>query len=265
MPPLADALSAVRAAGRRPAVPYLLVDRARASRLEATVRALAAAGAPALELGFPFSDPIADGPTLAAASGRALAHGTRWSDLLFALRRASRHLPAAVMTYANPVWAHGLEAAARELRAAGASGLIVPDLSLEESGPWRAACRHAGLELVLLAAPSASPERVARIATGSSGFLYLVSRYGTTGAGAPVAPARELASLVAAAHRARPRLPVLIGFGVRNAATAAAATDTGADGIVVGSALQEQIDRRLGPERLRTWFAAIVRGANPAG
>ena len=261
---LAEALRAVRD-GRRPAVvPYLMVDRARRRRLGPTVGALADAGAVALELGFPFSDPIADGPTLEAAADRALAHGTRWSDLLAQVHVASARLPTAVMTYANPVWARGLARATGELRRAGASGLIVPDLTLEEVTPWKEAADHAGLSLVLLAAPSASPSRVARIARRSEGFLYLVSRYGTTGRNSP-APGTELGPLVEAAHRASPHLAVLLGFGVRDPATARAALRSGADGVVVGSALEEVVRRASSAREVGAWLSRIVGAAHRPG
>jgi tryptophan synthase alpha chain len=253
---LEEALSRARQ-NRRPAiVPYLMVDRRRGARLAPTVRALAESGATALELGFPFSDPIADGPTLEAAADRALGHGTRWTDLLAQLRVASRILPTAVMTYANPVWAHGLSRATRELAQAGATGLIVPDLSLEESGPWRAAAVNSGLAPILLAAPSASTARTATIARASRGFLYLVSRFGTTGAGGR-ASGGELGPLVRAAHRASPRLPVLVGFGVHDRVSAREALRTGADGVVVGSALEQRIDTGAAPAALGRWLRGL--------
>ncbi len=264
MEPLARALSVARAGGRRVVVPYLMVDRARRRRLGPTVRAFADAGAAALELGFPFSDPIADGPTLEAAADRALEHGTSWSDLLEQLTTASRTLPTAVMTYANPVWARGLDRAARELRDAGATGLIVPDLSFEEAEPWRRAMTRAGVALVLLAAPAASALRVGRIARGSSGFLYLVSRYGTTGTGRRPAAARALAPLVAAAHRAAPRLPVLVGFGVRDPESARDAVASGADGVVVGSAVEEALRGGAAPRELGRLLGRLVHAVNGA-
>jgi tryptophan synthase alpha chain len=237
-------------------VPYVLVDRARRTQFPALVRALQAGGANALELGFPFSDPIADGPVLEAACGRALAAGTKWQDLLSALRQASELLPTAVMTYANPVWSHGLARAVNDLRNAGASGLIVPDLSLEESGPWRRAARAEGLDLVLLAAPGVAPERLRRIARASRGFLYLVSRYGTTGGGA-TGGTHPLSPLVQAARAGNPTLPVLIGFGVRNRSTARAARSTGADGVIVGTALEERIAAGVSHAALTRWMRTL--------
>jgi tryptophan synthase alpha chain len=234
----AAALRSARAEGRPSVVPYLMVDRRRAPRLAAVVNALARGGASALELGFPFSDPIADGPTLEGAAGKALQHHTGWTDLLEQVRVASQILPTAVMTYANPVWNRGLRPAMAELHRAGAGGLIVPDLSFEEAGPWMRAARSTGLSLVLFAAPAISPRRVEQIARHSAGFLYLVSRYGTTGRNSP-AVSSDLAPLVEAAHHAAPGLPVIVGFGVRDRATAQRALSSGADGVIVGSALEE--------------------------
>ncbi|MGC2035350.1 MAG: tryptophan synthase subunit alpha, partial [Thermoplasmata archaeon] len=158
-----------------------MVDASRLRSTRSIARAAREAGADALELGFPFSDPVADGPVLQAASARALRRGTHWGHLLEALDLASEELPSAVMTYANPVLVHGLTDAISELAAHHATGLIVPDLSWEESGPWRAACRKAGISLVQMATPATSLARVRVIAHGSRGFVYLVSHYGTTG------------------------------------------------------------------------------------
>jgi tryptophan synthase alpha chain len=255
--PLADALFDARANARPAIVPYLLVDRDRTSRVDATVRAFLDAGATALELGFPFSDPIADGPVLAAASGRALARGTRWSDLLVACRRASAILPVAVMTYANPIWARGVPAALRDLAGAGATGLVVPDLSLEESPAWRTAARRAGLSLVLLAAPGVAPERLHRIARASQGFLYLVGHYGTTGAAADGSTV-DLRPIIARARTAAPELPLLIGFGIRDRRSVRWALDQGADGVVIATALEERIARGARPPALGAWLRGLL-------
>ncbi len=258
MEQLADVLSSRRASGLPISVPYVMVDRRRRARLGALLRALRSSGATAVELGYPFSDPIADGPVLEAAADRALEHGTDWAELLRQIALAAPVLPTAVMTYANPVWRHGLERGIAGLARAGATGLIVPDLSLEEAGPWARECRRAGIALVLLAAPAASPERVARIARASSGFLYLVSRYGTTGAARPTA-SEELRPLVRAARQASPGLPVLLGFGVRDAESARRARESGADGVVVGSALEERLATGASVESVGRWFSQIAR------
>ena len=254
---LTEALRAARVAGRSAVVPYVMVDRGRSSALVPTITAFRDAGATALELGFPFSDPVADGPVLMAAAARSLTAGTNWADLLAACRRASRILPTAVMTYANPVWRRGLGSSMRELRSAGATGLIVPDLSLEDSLEWRSAASQAGLALVLLAAPGTSSDRIVRIATASRGFLYLVGHYGTTGA--PVAGASvDLGPLVEHARAAVPTLPVLIGFGIRDRASVARALREGADGVVVATALEERLAAGASAEMLGLWLHDLV-------
>ncbi len=254
---LDSALRSARARGDPIIVPYLLVDRARASRLASTVQALRRGGATALELGFPFSDPIADGPVLAAAHDRALRRGTDWNDLLRACRRASAELPTAVMTYANPLWHRGLSASLRDLAAAGATGLIVPDLSLEDSPPFASAARAAGIALVLLAAPGVPPDRVAAIARRGRGFLYLVGQYGTTGS-ASASGRVDLTPLIRAARRGAPNRPVLIGFGIRDRASARRALASGADGVVVGSALEERLGRGDAPSSLESWIRTLA-------
>ena len=259
---LADALRRARESGSPIVVAYLMVDRLRVSALRRTVVALLEGGATALELGFPFSDPIADGPVLEAAAGRALSHGTTWRDLLNACRIASAILPTAVMTYANPVWQEGLHRGLGQLAHAGATGLIVPDLSFEEASPWRSAARSRGLALVLMAAPGSDAQRTSRLARASRGFLYLVSRYGTTGSGSRDSSV-DLQSIVEAAHRAAPHLPVLVGFGVRDRTSAAQAVATGADGVVVGTALEELLAGRPSAEMIRGWTRTIALASQP--
>jgi tryptophan synthase alpha chain len=254
---VASALRDARASGTTIVLPYLMTDRARRARFASTVAALRDGGATGLELGFPFSDPIADGPVLEAAHERALRHRTKWADLLTALRSASPILPTAVMTYANPLIHRGLERAIGDIAAAGATGLVVPDLSLEESLPFRRACRHWGVALVLLGAPGGSPARVARIARASRGFLYLVGHYGTTG-GASAGAHVDLRAIVQTAKRASPSLPVLIGFGVRDRATAEHALSSGADGVVVGTALEEQLRRDPRPAPVSRFLRSIA-------
>jgi tryptophan synthase alpha chain len=253
---LASALQTARSKGELIVVPYLMVDRARQRSLAPTVSALRDAGATGLELGFPFSDPIADGPLLASAHERSLRHHTSWEDLLAALRTASPLLPTAVMTYANPLVHRGLDSAIGDLASAGATGLIVPDLPFEEERPFRHAAVHLGVSLVLMAAPGVSPERTRQIARSSRGFLYLVGHYGTTGNAARGATV-DLRPIVAAAHAGAPRLPVLWGFGVRDRSSARHALRSGVDGVVVGTALEEQIRRDPAPAALRRFLRSI--------
>jgi tryptophan synthase alpha chain len=235
---LARTLADVRTNGGTIVVPYLLVDRHRRRRTREIVEAIADAGATALELGFPFSEPIADGPVLAAAHARSLERGTAWSDLIEAIRIASTILPVAVMTYANPLLRRGLDTALGEIAGAGGTGLIVPDLALEETPPYRAAAGRHGLSLVLLVAPGLPASRVRRIAWASSGFLYVVGQYGTTGGPARGARA-DLRPIVREAWSAHPDLPVLVGFGIRDRASAERSLAAGADGVVVGTAIEQ--------------------------
>jgi tryptophan synthase alpha chain len=255
--PLVDALQRARNEGRTVVVPYLMVDRARRRSLRATVRALRDGGATALELGFPFSDPIADGPVLEAAHERSLRDGTKWAELLRSLRATHNVLPTAVMIYANPLMHRGLDRSIGALAAAGASGLIVPDLSLEDSAPFRRAAQKAGVALVLLAAPGMPPERIGRVARSSRGFLYLVSHYGTTG-GVARGSTVDLRPLVRGARRSAPRLPILVGFGVRDRRSAERALSSGGDGVIVGTALEEQLRRDARPAAITRFVRTIA-------
>lgn len=256
--PIADCLARRKSDGQPSVVVYFMVDAHRRAVMRSLARACRSAGVAGLELGFPFSDPVADGPVLQRAATRALQNGTQWEDLLHVLGAVSQELPVAVMTYANPVWHRGLEPAMSSIAEAGGSGLIVPDLSLEESGPWRRAARKAGISLVQMGSPASAPSRIRQLADVSAGFLYLVSRYGTTGTGSG-ADAESLRRQVAAAHAARPELPVLLGFGVRQPSDLLSAGRSGADGAVVGTAIEERLARSLDPVALehflRPWTA----------
>jgi tryptophan synthase alpha chain len=227
--------------------------------LEDTVRIvprLAEAGADVIELGIPFSDPIADGPAIQAASLRALRSGTTARGVLGAVRRIRERdptTPLVLMTYLNPVLAYGLEAFAADASAAGVDGVIVPDLPVDEAAPLSAALGRVDVDLVLLAAPTTSAERLARIGRESRGFLYCVSVAGVTGARSGLPP--ELPKQLAEA-RARSSVPVAVGFGVSTpdqARTLAAH----ADGVIVGSALVSLLHESKGDLDRAT---AFVRG-----
>jgi tryptophan synthase alpha chain len=224
-------LRARRDAGRKLLVPYVtgMLD----DRWLDLVRALADAGADAIEIGLPFSDPAMDGPTIQQASARALERGANPLAILDGLRRADVGVPLVAMTYFNVVFRAGLSRFADLLAGAGISAAIVPDLPLDESGEWEAAARFAGVETVLLAAPVSPDDRLDEICRRSSGFVYAVSTMGVTGARQQVA---DSAGVLAARIRARTDKPVLVGFGIstpENAVDAAA----GADGVIVASAL----------------------------
>jgi len=200
--------------------------------------AMAAAGADIIEVGLPYSDPLMDGPVIAEAVRRALTAGTRVADVLRTVEAvAAAGIPVLVMTYWNPVDHYGVRAFARDLARAGGSGLITPDLSPEEAGPWLEASDEHGLDRVFLVAPSSTEERVATITQACRGFVYAASLMGITGARDAVSG--QAAGLV---QRIRPHtdLPVALGLGVSTGAQAAQVAAF-ADGVIVGSAFVRRL------------------------
>jgi tryptophan synthase alpha chain len=218
--------------GKRAALmPYLMGGH---PGLDASVDAgLAAvdAGADLIELGIPFSDPLADGPVIHAAATEALESGATPHGVLRVCERLAERVPVVLLVYVNVVMSAGAEAFALRAAAAGASGLIVPDLPHDEASEVRAACDAEGLALVPLVAPTTTPERVAAIGADARGFVYTVSVTGTTGERPELAP--RLAKTVAGVRGAT-ELPVAVGFGISTASQARAVGDL-ADGVVVGS------------------------------
>jgi len=201
-------------------------------------RAMVAAGADIIELGLPYSDPLIDGPVIAEAVHRALTAGTKVADVLRTVEAvAASGVPVLVMTYWNPVERYGVRAFARDLAQAGGSGLITPDLTPEEAGPWLEASDACGLDRVFLVAPSSTAERLARIAQACRGFVYAASLMGITGTREAVSGQAE--GLV---QRIRPHtdLPVAVGLGVSNGAQAAQVAAF-ADGVIVGSAFVRRL------------------------
>ena len=197
------------------------------------LRGLQDAGADAIEVGIPFSDPVMDGGVIQEASRLALEAGATPASVLATVAEAGLRVPVAVMTYVNPIWRHGFERFLSGCVAAGVAGVIVPDLPVDEAGPWVEACARAGVEPVFLAAPGASDERLRQVADAARGFVYCVATYGVTGE-------RERLSETAAelVGRLRPLtdLPLLVGVGIGTLEQAAEACGF-ADGVVVGSAL----------------------------
>lgn len=232
---LQPTLLARRGAGRKLVVPY--VTAGVVGDWVQVVQALAAAGADAVEIGLPFSDPMMDGPTIQEASLRALERGTTPSSALRALAGADVDVPLVAMTYYNIVYRAGHRRFAKMLRDVGVSGAIVPDLPLEESEPWRSAAEAAGVDCVLLAAPSTPEERAKAICRASRGFVYAVGVMGVTGERSALAEsARQLA------RRLRPisDLPVCVGVGITTPEQAVEVCGD-ADGVVIGSALVRRL------------------------
>jgi tryptophan synthase alpha chain len=221
--------------GRRAALmPYLMGGFPDMDTSRRIGEAYADAGADLVELGVPFSDPLADGPVIHAAGTAALRAGATTHEVLAVGRALAERLPVVAMVYANLVMARGFERFADDLAAHGLSGLIVPDLPLEESEPVRAACDACGLALVPLVAPTTPQERMARIGASARGFVYAVSVAGTTGERATLADA--FGEIVTRA-KASTEVPVALGFGISTPEQARAAADAGADGVIVGTRL----------------------------
>jgi tryptophan synthase alpha chain len=232
---IAEAFARAKAEQRAALVCYAMGGDPDLEATEALLLALDAAGADLIELGVPFSDPIADGPVLQAAAVRALNAGTTLRSLLGMAARLKGKLraPVVLMGYANPFLRFGLQQFAAAAEAAGISGTIIPDLPLEETPHFRDALTPHGIEMVLLCAPTTGRERMAKIAQASRGFLYAVSVTGVTGARADLPP--EVAAYLQTLRELSP-VPVAVGFGIARPEQAAAMGKL-ADGVVVGSAL----------------------------
>jgi tryptophan synthase alpha chain len=232
---IADAFESARADGRRAALmPYLMggfPDLESSRRIGA---AYAEGGADVVELGVPFSDPLADGPVIHAAATAALRAGATVHDVLAVARTISEYVPVVAMCYANPVFARGIERFIDALVESGVSGLIVPDLPLEEAPAVLEAADARGLALVPLVAPTTAEERLGRIGKAARGFLYAVSLTGTTGERVALDGGLEAIVARAATHT---EVPIAVGFGIASAQQAQAAAAAGADGVIVGSRL----------------------------
>ena len=265
---------ALRARHERALVAYLMAGDPSLADTRRLVVEAARRGADVIELGVPFSDPLADGPVIQRADTRALAAGTSLPRVLetVATLRAEVQVPLVLMTYYNPVLAFGLKSFARTAADAGADGVIVPDLPYEESEPLRAEAGPAGLDVIQMVAPTSTPARVKLLARISQGFIYLVSLMGVTG------ERRELPADLAGQVRALRLVttkPVCVGFGVSTPEHVAAVARI-ADGVAVGSAIVRTIEQHAGTaalvdkvgdfiatlkQPLRTGSAAGVAGA----
>ena len=239
---IAKAFAAARAEGRCALIPYVVAGYPDAETSLGIAIAAADAGADLLEVGLPFSDPLADGATLQRASGVALAAGATLERSLRLIERigaARPDLPLVPMAYANQVIGGGDgEAVARRLAAAGAAGIIVADLTPDEGAPFEAVARTVGLAVVYLVAPTTAPDRRAAIAARSGGFLYCVSLVGVTGARTSLP--RTVGRLVREVTAASP-VPVGVGFGVSKPAHVQAIAKAGAGGVIVASALVDAL------------------------
>jgi tryptophan synthase alpha chain len=238
-------------------LPYLTAGFPTLEGAREVGEAYIAAGADVVEVGVPFSDPLADGPTIQNTTTRAIENG---ADLNYCLELASEfsgRVPVVFLVYYNVVFARGLERFLREAAEAGVSGLVIPDLPVDEAGRLAA---DAGVALCPLAAPTSTDERLARVGELATGFVYCVSVAGVTGARDALAPgAVELLGRV----RSRTDAPVALGFGIGSAESAARAASAGADGIIIGSKLMELVGED-GPERAGEWLRGVRRALSDA-
>ena len=211
--------------------------------LETTAKAievLAQNGADLIELGVPYSDPLADGPTIQAAATRALQKGVGLEDVLNIVKQATGKIdvPIVLFTYYNPIYYRGIESFLKQVKKAGVSGLVVPDLPLEEAEVLLEPAKEIGVEVTLLVAPTSSQERINAIAAKSQGFIYLVSVTGVTGARSQVATG--IKDLVADLHNTTDK-PIGVGFGISSPEQARQVKEWGADAVIVGSAIVKRL------------------------
>jgi tryptophan synthase alpha chain len=226
----------LRRTGRTALIPYLTAGHPDRGTSLAALRVAAEFG-DLLEVGVPFSDPLADGPTIQRSSFEALRHGMTLAGTLALIEELRSPRPVILFSYLNPVLHYGVERLCRDAARAGVSGILLTDLPAGADRTIEEAVAASPLDLIPLVAPTSNPDRIAAAARGARGFIYLIGRLGVTGAG--TAPDADLAATVAAVRAATP-LPVVVGFGVATAEQARAAGRM-ADGVVVGSALVEAL------------------------
>jgi tryptophan synthase alpha chain len=250
-------LGGVFARSRPALVAYVTAGDPSLRFTERLVLRLVEAGADVIELGVPFSDPIADGPVIQRASQRALRRGTSLADVLklAARLRKKTPVPLVLFSYFNPVLQFGLERFASHAAAAGITGVLITDLTPEEAGDFVRLLRQRELDTIFLAAPTSTPTRLRQIARLSRGFVYLISRRGVTGARSDVPP--DVKGMVRRLRRLT-KLPIAVGFGIARSEQVAA-LDGVADGVVVGSALVECCERARGEKALRAAAGLVHR------
>ncbi len=262
-PRIAAAFDAAREEGRAALMPYMVGGYPDHETSLAVAEAYADGGADLIELGVPFSDPLADGPVIHAAATAALEAGATLDSTLEICASVADRVPVLLMVYSNMVLARGPETFAAAAAEAGAAGAIVPDLSFEESSGIREALAVAGLALVPLVAPTTPSERRVRICEAASGFVYVVSLVGVTGERGELPP--ELAELVAAVREEAP-VPAAVGFGIGSPEQAASVGEI-ADGVIIGSRLVREVGEASGAAdaaaRVQEFLAACREAMAP--
>jgi tryptophan synthase alpha chain len=256
---LDDVFARAKAEGRALVMPFLVCGHPDGGAFVDIARAAAEAGADVFEIGIPFSDPIMDGPVIQEASNAVLARGMHTSEAIELIARAAEATgkPLVAMTYYNIIFRHGLDAFATELASAGANGVIIPDLSVEDSGPWREACARAGIAPVFMAAQTSPPERLHAIGAASRGFVYAASLLGVTGVREAL---NERARALVDSIRKETDLPVAVGIGVSTPEHARTVAEY-ADGVIVGSAVVKLVGESNDPAAAVAGFVTSLREA----
>lgn len=259
--------ASLKSAGKKALIPFITAGDPDPALTVPLMHTLVEAGADVIELGVPFSDPMADGPTIQRASERALAKGMSLRQVLAIVsefREKDSTTPIVLMGYANPIEAMGAERFAAAAQAAGVDGVLVVDYTPEESGEYVRVCRAHGLQPIFLLAPTSTEARVAQVAELAGGYVYYVSLKGVTGKGATL----DLAEIAARIPpiQAKTGLPVGVGFGIRDAATAKSIAAI-ADAVVVGSRIIEELERSTADDacnRVRNLVAELRQGVDAA-
>lgn len=254
------AFSAAQSQGRAALMPYFTLGFPTQHASMAVIQALASSGADLIELGIPFSDPLADGPVIQNSTQVALDQGMTVSgclNLVSDLRARGVRQPLLLMGYINPILSYGIDRYTTDAAASGVDGLIVPDLPMEEANILEEACRRQSLALVYLAAPTSPMERIASLAQRTSGFLYMVSLAGVTGARSQLPPG--LAEFVKRT-RTLAKTPLAVGFGISTPEQACSVGQL-VDGVIIGSALIKAVENSPDPAQSAAQFLSQIRSA----
>jgi tryptophan synthase alpha chain len=258
-----DTFARLKSQGKKAFVAYIMGGDTDAATSLAVMRGLPAAGVDVIELGMPFTDPMADGPTIQAAGQRALEGGMTMDkvlDMVRAFRAGDKTTPIVLMGYYNPIYSRGVERFLADAKAAGIDGLIVVDLPPEEDAELCIPARKVGINFIRLATPTTDDRRLPKVLQNTSGFVYYVSITGITGAAAALATdvAPEVARI-----KAKTDLPVIVGFGIRSPETAKAIASV-ADGAVVGSAIVKMVEEKHTVDAILAFVKGLADGAHSA-
>ena len=252
----------IKKANRAALITYICAGDPDLDTTEKLVHALASAGADIIELGIPFSDPIADGPTIQRAAQRALKHHTNLNQIieLVTKLRKTTQIPIVFMGYYNPILHMGLETFVEKAVAAGVDGVIIPDLPPDEGNDWMQLAHAAGLDTIYLLAPTSTDERISKVTAVNRGFNYYVSVTGVTGARTSV---QQDVSIQVAKIKKLSSIPVCVGFGISQAQQVQELVQAGADGVIVGSAIINVIEQNLENPKLVELVGKFVQSLTP--